>query len=101
MASCKRDRVQGGVCVLVCTSAKVPRAEMCRFINMLSAQQKGTHLYALLINFEQWSTQRIVRIAFQKSIGEPVVEAVVVILLELRTVFTDAVHGVSGVWFSS
>lgn len=75
--------------------------EMCRFINMLSAQQKGTHLYALLINFEQWSTQRIVRIAFQKSIGEPVVEAVVVILLELRTVFTDAVHGVSGVWFSS
>lgn len=56
-----------------------------------------TYLYALLVHLEERRAHRVVRVPAEKLLREPLVEAGVVLLLQLGTVVTDAVHVVGSV----
>lgn len=58
----------------------------------VSKDKKPSHLYTFLVNLEDSSTNRVVMIAFQKSLWKPTVKAIIILFLQLRTLFPNTVH---------
>lgn len=59
---------------------------------LFASEMETTNLYALLIDFEQRRAHWIICFAAQKFFGKPWIEARVIVLLQLITIFTNAVH---------
>ncbi len=54
--------------------------------------QEHTNLNALLVHFQERRTDRVILVAFEKLLREPVDEARVVVALQLRAIRADALH---------
>lgn len=46
----------------------------------------------MLINFENWSAHTIIGVSFQEPLSEPIVETLIVLLLEIIAIFTNTIH---------